>query len=498
MTDVEKDVGDANNNNKHEKIMEKALANGSPGSSPTVLSTMCYRLEHNDLPCDCKENFETMSQTQLLLLAEEEQKSEDAAMLQAWTGSAVTSPISKNHKEDRILQVDRDRDLCMSDVFKYLYLGRDEGKHNKNIPGWDMCKTAHREGIHFYQTYPKPSGKPSRCSSAPYSRSNDDNGSNKRTPRSAGTRDRRRVQSANVALSQRPGTPVQRRTYNERRPPSREALVLDTTSPIPYDFRYHQQSQQYVEQYREDYTYTRLRHAVAVRSARGNQRGGSRPLAWYTPNRTYSFNLDQDAVRLGNNISRPAPTSNLAEKKNNNLDSDEDTSWYHQYRLNQNFTSRQLPEVDTTNTSNHSNTGRPTSHSNTGRGTSHVSLILSRSQEALPAGSETYRLAQSSRPRSRSKSPHPRKKREARSMMKQTLGAGYYPAQMKCLPDRTSPSIPSRRQQERMNNNRPHQHQQVSDTKQSDDSKMSPVLIRGIRPPSMNRVTTPVQGKANS
>ncbi|XP_035676090.1 uncharacterized protein LOC118415522 isoform X4 [Branchiostoma floridae] len=442
MTDVEKDVGDANNNNKHEKIMEKALANGSPGSSPTVLSTMCYRLEHNDLPCDCKENFETMSQTQLLLLAEEEQKSEDAAMLQAWTGSAVTSPISKNsHKEDRILQVDRDRDLCMSDVFKYLYLGRDEGKHNKNIPGWDMCKTAHREGIHFYQTYPKPSGKPSRCSSAPYSRSNDDNGSNKRTPRSAGTRDRRRVQSANVALSQRPGTPVQRRTYNERRPPSREALVLDTTSPIPYDFRYHQQSQQYVEQYREDYTYTRLRHAVAVRSARGNQRGGSRPLAWYTPNRTYSFNLDQDAVRLGNNISRPAPTSNLAEKKNNNL---------------------------------------------------------SRSQEALPAGSETYRLAQSSRPRSRSKSPHPRKKREARSMMKQTLGAGYYPAQMKCLPDRTSPSIPSRRQQERMNNNRPHQHQQVSDTKQSDDSKMSPVLIRGIRPPSMNRVTTPVQGKANS
>ncbi|XP_078596398.1 uncharacterized protein LOC144873190 isoform X7 [Branchiostoma floridae x Branchiostoma japonicum] len=417
MTDVEKDVGDANNNNKHEKIMEKALANGSPGSSPTVLSTMCYRLEHNDLPCDCKENFETMSQTQLLLLAEEEQKSEDAAMLQAWTGSAVTSPISKNHKEDRILQVDRDRDLCMSDVFKYLYLGRDEGKHNKNIPGWDMCKTAHREGIHFYQTYPKPSGKPSRCSSAPYSRSNDDNGSNKRTPRSAGTRD------------------------SERRPPSREALVLDTTSPIPYDFRYHQQSQQYVEQYREDYTYTRLRHAVAVRSARGNQRGGSRPLAWYTPNRTYSFNLDQDAVRLGNNISRPAPTSNLAEKKNNNL---------------------------------------------------------SRSQEALPAGSETYRLAQSSRPRSRSKSPHPRKKREARSMMKQTLGAGYYPAQMKCLPDRTSPSIPSRRQQERMNNNRPHQHQQVSDTKQSDDSKMSPVLIRGIRPPSMNRVTTPVQGKANS
>ncbi|CAH1265700.1 Hypp3228 [Branchiostoma lanceolatum] len=421
MTDVEKDVGDANNNNKHDKIMEKTLANNSDVSSPTVLSTMCYRLEHNDLPCDCKENFEAMSQTQLLLLAEEEQKNEDAAVLQAWTGSAATSPISKNsHKEDRILQVDRDRDLCMSDVFKYLYLGRDEGKHNKNIPGWDMCKTGHKEGIHFYQTYPKPTGKPSRCSSAPYSRSNDDNGSNKRTPRSAGTRD------------------------SERRPPSREALVLDTTSPIPYDFRYHQQSQQYVEQYREDYTYTRLRHAVAVRSARGNQRGGSlsRPMAWYTPNRTYSFNLDQDAVKLGNNISRPAPTSNLAEKKNNNL---------------------------------------------------------SRSQEALPAGSDTYRLAQSSRPRSRSKSPHPRKKRETRSMMKQALGAGYFPAQMKCLPDRTSPSIPSRRQQERMNNNRPHQHQQLSDTKQSDaDSKMSPVLIRGIRPPTMTRVTTPVQGKANS
>ncbi|XP_066284654.1 uncharacterized protein [Branchiostoma lanceolatum] len=465
MTDVEKDVGDANNNNKHDKIME----NNSDVSSPTVLSTMCYRLEHNDLPCDCKENFEAMSQTQLLLLAEEEQKNEDAAVLQAWTGSAATSPISKNsHKEDRILQVDRDRDLCMSDVFKYLYLGRDEGKHNKNIPGWDMCKTGHKEGIHFYQTYPKPTGKPSRCSSAPYSRSNDDNGSNKRTPRSAGTRD------------------------SERRPPSREALVLDTTSPIPYDFRYHQQSQQYVEQYREDYTYTRLRHAVAVRSARGNQRGGSlsRPMAWYTPNRTYSFNLDQDAVKLGNNISRPAPTSNLAEKKNNNLDSDEEaSSWYHHYRLNQNFTSRQLPDLDT-NTSNHSNTGR---------GTSHVSLILSRSQEALPAGSDTYRLAQSSRPRSRSKSPHPRKKREARSMMKQALGAGYFPAQMKCLPDRTSPSIPSRRQQERMNNNRPHQHQQLSDTKQSDaDSKMSPVLIRGIRPPTMTRVTTPVQGKANS
>ncbi|XP_066284655.1 uncharacterized protein [Branchiostoma lanceolatum] len=441
MTDVEKDVGDANNNNKHDKIME----NNSDVSSPTVLSTMCYRLEHNDLPCDCKENFEAMSQTQLLLLAEEEQKNEDAAVLQAWTGSAATSPISKNsHKEDRILQVDRDRDLCMSDVFKYLYLGRDEGKHNKNIPGWDMCKTGHKEGIHFYQTYPKPTGKPSRCSSAPYSRSNDDNGSNKRTPRSAGTRDRRRVQSASVALSLRSGTPLQRRNYNERRPPSREALVLDTTSPIPYDFRYHQQSQQYVEQYREDYTYTRLRHAVAVRSARGNQRGGSlsRPMAWYTPNRTYSFNLDQDAVKLGNNISRPAPTSNLAEKKNNNL---------------------------------------------------------SRSQEALPAGSDTYRLAQSSRPRSRSKSPHPRKKREARSMMKQALGAGYFPAQMKCLPDRTSPSIPSRRQQERMNNNRPHQHQQLSDTKQSDaDSKMSPVLIRGIRPPTMTRVTTPVQGKANS
>ncbi|CAH1265697.1 Hypp3228 [Branchiostoma lanceolatum] len=469
MTDVEKDVGDANNNNKHDKIMEKTLANNSDVSSPTVLSTMCYRLEHNDLPCDCKENFEAMSQTQLLLLAEEEQKNEDAAVLQAWTGSAATSPISKNsHKEDRILQVDRDRDLCMSDVFKYLYLGRDEGKHNKNIPGWDMCKTGHKEGIHFYQTYPKPTGKPSRCSSAPYSRSNDDNGSNKRTPRSAGTRD------------------------SERRPPSREALVLDTTSPIPYDFRYHQQSQQYVEQYREDYTYTRLRHAVAVRSARGNQRGGSlsRPMAWYTPNRTYSFNLDQDAVKLGNNISRPAPTSNLAEKKNNNLDSDEEaSSWYHHYRLNQNFTSRQLPDLDT-NTSNHSNTGR---------GTSHVSLILSRSQEALPAGSDTYRLAQSSRPRSRSKSPHPRKKRETRSMMKQALGAGYFPAQMKCLPDRTSPSIPSRRQQERMNNNRPHQHQQLSDTKQSDaDSKMSPVLIRGIRPPTMTRVTTPVQGKANS
>ncbi|XP_019634285.1 PREDICTED: uncharacterized protein LOC109477445 isoform X4 [Branchiostoma belcheri] len=421
MTDVEKDVGDANNNNKHEKIVEKALSSGSDSSSPTVLSTMCYRLEHNDLPCDCKENFEMMSQTQLLLLAEEEQKSEDAAVLQAWTGSAVTSPITKNsHKEDRILQVDRDRDLCMSEVFKYLYLGRDEGKHNKNIPGWDMCKASHKEGIHFYQTYPKPTGKPSRCSSAPYSRSNEDNGSNKRTPRSAGTRD------------------------SERRPPSREALVLDTTSPIPYDFRYYQQSQQYVEQYREDYTYTRLRHAVAVRSARG-QRGGSlaRPLAWYTPNRTYAFNLDQDAVKLGNNISRPTPTSNLAEKKNNNL---------------------------------------------------------SRSQEALPAGSDTYRLAQSSRPRSRSKSPHPRKKREARSMMKQTLGAGYYPAQMKCLPDRTSPSIPSRRQQERMNNNRPHQHQQLSDTKLSDaDSKMSPVLIRGIRPPTMTaRVSTPVQGKANS
>ncbi|XP_078678907.1 uncharacterized protein LOC144914662 isoform X4 [Branchiostoma floridae x Branchiostoma belcheri] len=421
MTDVEKDVGDANNNNKHEKMVEKALSSGSDSSSPTVLSTMCYRLEHNDLPCDCKENFEMMSQTQLLLLAEEEQKSEDAAVLQAWTGSAVTSPISKNsHKEDRILQVDRDRDLCMSEVFKYLYLGRDEGKHNKNIPGWDMCKASHKEGIHFYQTYPKPTGKPSRCSSAPYSRSNEDNGSNKRTPRSAGTRD------------------------SERRPPSREALVLDTTSPIPYDFRYYQQSQQYVEQYREDYTYTRLRHAVAVRSARG-QRGGSlaRPLAWYTPNRTYAFNLDQDAVKLGNNISRPTPTSNLAEKKNNNL---------------------------------------------------------SRSQEALPAGSDTYRLAQSSRPRSRSKSPHPRKKREARSMMKQTLGAGYYPAQMKCLPDRTSPSIPSRRQQERMNNNRPHQHQQLSDTKLSDaDSKMSPVLIRGIRPPTMTaRVSTPVQGKANS
>ncbi|XP_078678906.1 uncharacterized protein LOC144914662 isoform X3 [Branchiostoma floridae x Branchiostoma belcheri] len=445
MTDVEKDVGDANNNNKHEKMVEKALSSGSDSSSPTVLSTMCYRLEHNDLPCDCKENFEMMSQTQLLLLAEEEQKSEDAAVLQAWTGSAVTSPISKNsHKEDRILQVDRDRDLCMSEVFKYLYLGRDEGKHNKNIPGWDMCKASHKEGIHFYQTYPKPTGKPSRCSSAPYSRSNEDNGSNKRTPRSAGTRDRRRVQSASVALSLRSGTPVQRRNYNERRPPSREALVLDTTSPIPYDFRYYQQSQQYVEQYREDYTYTRLRHAVAVRSARG-QRGGSlaRPLAWYTPNRTYAFNLDQDAVKLGNNISRPTPTSNLAEKKNNNL---------------------------------------------------------SRSQEALPAGSDTYRLAQSSRPRSRSKSPHPRKKREARSMMKQTLGAGYYPAQMKCLPDRTSPSIPSRRQQERMNNNRPHQHQQLSDTKLSDaDSKMSPVLIRGIRPPTMTaRVSTPVQGKANS
>ncbi|XP_019634284.1 PREDICTED: uncharacterized protein LOC109477445 isoform X3 [Branchiostoma belcheri] len=445
MTDVEKDVGDANNNNKHEKIVEKALSSGSDSSSPTVLSTMCYRLEHNDLPCDCKENFEMMSQTQLLLLAEEEQKSEDAAVLQAWTGSAVTSPITKNsHKEDRILQVDRDRDLCMSEVFKYLYLGRDEGKHNKNIPGWDMCKASHKEGIHFYQTYPKPTGKPSRCSSAPYSRSNEDNGSNKRTPRSAGTRDRRRVQSASVALSLRSGTPVQRRNYNERRPPSREALVLDTTSPIPYDFRYYQQSQQYVEQYREDYTYTRLRHAVAVRSARG-QRGGSlaRPLAWYTPNRTYAFNLDQDAVKLGNNISRPTPTSNLAEKKNNNL---------------------------------------------------------SRSQEALPAGSDTYRLAQSSRPRSRSKSPHPRKKREARSMMKQTLGAGYYPAQMKCLPDRTSPSIPSRRQQERMNNNRPHQHQQLSDTKLSDaDSKMSPVLIRGIRPPTMTaRVSTPVQGKANS
>ncbi|XP_019634280.1 PREDICTED: uncharacterized protein LOC109477445 isoform X1 [Branchiostoma belcheri] len=493
MTDVEKDVGDANNNNKHEKIVEKALSSGSDSSSPTVLSTMCYRLEHNDLPCDCKENFEMMSQTQLLLLAEEEQKSEDAAVLQAWTGSAVTSPITKNsHKEDRILQVDRDRDLCMSEVFKYLYLGRDEGKHNKNIPGWDMCKASHKEGIHFYQTYPKPTGKPSRCSSAPYSRSNEDNGSNKRTPRSAGTRDRRRVQSASVALSLRSGTPVQRRNYNERRPPSREALVLDTTSPIPYDFRYYQQSQQYVEQYREDYTYTRLRHAVAVRSARG-QRGGSlaRPLAWYTPNRTYAFNLDQDAVKLGNNISRPTPTSNLAEKKNNNLDSDEETSsFYHQYRLNQNFTSRQLPELDT-------NTN---SHSNTARGTSHVSLILSRSQEALPAGSDTYRLAQSSRPRSRSKSPHPRKKREARSMMKQTLGAGYYPAQMKCLPDRTSPSIPSRRQQERMNNNRPHQHQQLSDTKLSDaDSKMSPVLIRGIRPPTMTaRVSTPVQGKANS
>ncbi|XP_077978979.1 uncharacterized protein LOC144434402 [Glandiceps talaboti] len=187
------------------------------------------RFSTYSLPCQYKRNFEFSAKEQLLQYAASTNKDEAPWQQLAW----ATRVIRQNSKVEQLGCSFR-KSLSMGDVFDRLSSTDVSTKHLKVVSGWPSCS-----GIHVDQYYSPTDARVAISVKRP----------NSSATTSAYFEDTPTIKQRSTSSQERRIGSGQEE-WQEPPPPS----------PIPYDFKHFRHPRQYVDQYRESYTYAKLKY----------------------------------------------------------------------------------------------------------------------------------------------------------------------------------------------------------------------------------------------
>ncbi|XP_070564780.1 uncharacterized protein [Ptychodera flava] len=180
-----------------------------------------------NLPCEYKRNFESSSKEQLLRCSRHKNKLPWQQW--AWATKVNLSSSVKRHSVGRLR-----RFLSMGDVFQKLSTESMYDEPLKDLGGWPCCDAIHIDL--YFNTMENNIEVPI-----------------KRPQTSASSR---QCFEDQLPIKQRSTSSQERRIYSGGKEEWQEPAPL---TPISYDFKHFKHSQLYADQYREQYTYAKMK-----------------------------------------------------------------------------------------------------------------------------------------------------------------------------------------------------------------------------------------------